>query len=76
MIAGHETSSATLTWTLFELCRNPQVQTKLREEIRAKEAKLIEQGKTGFTAQDFETMPYLNAVVKVRNPIISCTIVE
>mmetsp|Transcript_13 Transcript_13/g.6 ORF Transcript_13/g.6 Transcript_13/m.6 type:complete len:497 (+) Transcript_13:136-1626(+) len=32
ILAGHETSASTLTWTLFELCRNPEYMSRAREE--------------------------------------------
>ncbi|KAJ3820355.1 cytochrome P450 [Lentinula raphanica] len=35
MMVGHETSSASLIFTLLELARNPSVQHKLRQEITA-----------------------------------------
>ncbi|KAI6040734.1 cytochrome P450 [Pisolithus marmoratus] len=35
LLAGYETTSISLTWALLELARNPDVQTKLREELLA-----------------------------------------
>jgi len=64
IIAGHEPTTATLAWTLFELARHPEMQERLRQEIRIAESNLRRQGKTEFTASDFETMPYLIAVLK------------
>ncbi|KAF9260694.1 cytochrome P450 [Marasmius fiardii PR-910] len=63
-IAGHETTANTLSWTLLELCRHPEIQMKLRGEIHAKERELAREGRTEFTAEDFESIPYLSAVVK------------
>ena len=33
LIAGHETTAAVLTWTLFALMSNPEVERKMLEEI-------------------------------------------
>ncbi|KAL0575663.1 hypothetical protein V5O48_006319 [Marasmius crinis-equi] len=65
-IAGHETTANSLSWTLLELCRNPKIQTKLRQEIHQKEREIAAQGRLerGFTAEDLESLTYLDAVVK------------
>ncbi|KDQ56786.1 hypothetical protein JAAARDRAFT_179466 [Jaapia argillacea MUCL 33604] len=58
MLAGYETSSITLTWALIELCRNPQQQTKLREELQT------QCGAGDPTWEEFTNgLPYLDAVV-------------
>ncbi|RDB24999.1 hypothetical protein Hypma_008013 [Hypsizygus marmoreus] len=61
LLAGHETSATTLCWVLLELARHPEVQAKLRAEIRA-----MEQSRSGseFTAHDLDSMSYLSAVLK------------
>lgn len=64
MLAGHETSASTLSWTLLELARAPYVQTKLRAEIRAAERAVAARGGTEFTPADLESMAYLAAVLK------------
>ncbi|KAJ7650922.1 cytochrome P450 [Roridomyces roridus] len=33
LVAGYETTAISLTWALVELCRNPDIQTKLRNEL-------------------------------------------
>ncbi|THV06675.1 cytochrome P450 [Dendrothele bispora CBS 962.96] len=64
ILAGHETTSNTLTWTMLEMARHPHIQTRLRKEIQEKRRKLRDQGRSEFNVQDFDTMPYLTAVVK------------
>jgi cytochrome P450 len=33
MVAGYETTAASMTWMFIELCRHPELQTQLREEL-------------------------------------------
>jgi cytochrome P450 len=54
-----------MSWTLFELTKNPDVQAKLRAEIQATERAIHARGDTEFTAADFESMAYTTAVMKV-----------
>lgn len=35
LAAGHETTATSLTWACYALCKNPEMQTRLRDEIRA-----------------------------------------
>lgn len=65
MFAGHETTANTLSWTLLELARNPDMQTKLRAEVRAMENTIRSRGDSEFTSTDFDGMPYTLAVIKV-----------
>ncbi|THV06716.1 cytochrome P450 [Dendrothele bispora CBS 962.96] len=64
LLAGHETSATSMTWLFLELARHPEVQSKLRAEIRATEQSIHSRGGTGFTANDFDNMPYMTAVIK------------
>ena len=34
LIAGHETTAAALSWSIYNLCKYPEMQQKLREEVR------------------------------------------
>ncbi|KAF7289757.1 hypothetical protein MIND_01349300 [Mycena indigotica] len=57
LLAGYETTSISMTWALIELCRRPDIQAKLRDEL------------TSFGPQDAtwdqltSSLPYLDAVV-------------
>ncbi|KAL0567123.1 hypothetical protein V5O48_014868 [Marasmius crinis-equi] len=63
-IVGHETAANTISWTLLELSRRVEIQTKLREELHTKEREIAIEGRSEFTAGDLESLPYLNAVLK------------
>ncbi|KIJ58857.1 hypothetical protein HYDPIDRAFT_101898 [Hydnomerulius pinastri MD-312] len=56
LLAGYETTSISLTWALIELSQNPDVQTKLRNE-------LLEHGTDPTYDQLSSNLPYLDAVV-------------
>ncbi|ESK94372.1 cytochrome p450 [Moniliophthora roreri MCA 2997] len=62
ILAGNDTSSTMLTWLLYELSRHPEDQKRLLQEIKDTRRK------TGnieyLTANDYEQMPFLNAVIK------------
>lgn len=45
LLAGHETTSTSLTWTLWRLAQNAGVQDKLRKEVRAAKRLAKEQGR-------------------------------
>jgi cytochrome P450 len=62
IIAGHDTTAATLSWILYELAKDTASQSKLRQEIRQFRAK--KSGDTTFSPADYDNMPYLNAVIK------------
>ncbi|KAI6147633.1 cytochrome P450 [Pisolithus thermaeus] len=64
LFAGHETTSNTVSWALLELARKPELQSRLRSEIRQHESVIHARGDTHFTVSDLENMPLLNAVVK------------
>lgn len=67
LLAGYETTSISLTWALLELARNPDIQTKLREEL------LAFPGEASYD-QFANKLPYLDAVVheilRVHSPVI------
>jgi len=64
MLAGQETTSNTLSFAFMELAKHPDVQTRLRAEIKAMERDVHMRGHSNFTVADLENMPYLQAVLK------------
>ncbi|KAI6046270.1 cytochrome P450 [Pisolithus marmoratus] len=55
LLAGQESTSQTISWTLLELARNPEIHKSLLSCTR---------GDVQFTPSDLDNMPYLNAIVK------------
>ncbi|KAK0455623.1 cytochrome P450 [Desarmillaria tabescens] len=57
LLAGYETTSISLTWSLIELCKNVDIQSRLRAE-------LVQFGNTDPTWEQLQSsLPYLDAVV-------------
>ncbi|XP_050781256.1 25-hydroxyvitamin D-1 alpha hydroxylase, mitochondrial [Gopherus flavomarginatus] len=59
LLAGVDTISSTLSWSLYELSRHPRVQAALHEEITG-----VMKGGTVPSAADVAQMPLLKAVMK------------
>ena len=59
MVAGHETTSVALSWTLYDLAKEPQIQAKVREEINS----VLCDG-TEMTWDTVEELAYLDKVIK------------
>ncbi|KAG2153139.1 cytochrome P450 [Suillus clintonianus] len=64
LLAGHETTSNTVSWALLELAKHPEIQSRLRAEIWKTEATVHVRGDVNFTIADFDAMPYTTAVMK------------
>ena len=68
LVAGHETVATSLQWAVFALCKHPEMQVRLREEIRSHISATIPS--TGgrdpqtATAAQLDSLPYLNAFCK------------
>ncbi|KAI0783002.1 fatty acid hydroxylase [Abortiporus biennis] len=58
LIAGHETTSGTLTFIIYYLLKNPDAMRKLREEIDEKI------GDRPMTVNEVNKLPYLLAVIR------------
>ena len=63
--AGHETTSNTLTWMLYELSKRPAYQARMREEIQATRAQVVSRGDSSFTMDDLDGMKVVLAAIKV-----------
>ena len=59
MLAGHETTSASMTWTLYELARHPDIAERIREETR-----IVMKDSTELTWAKLGEMKFLGNVIK------------
>ncbi|KAL2319830.1 hypothetical protein Fmac_028799 [Flemingia macrophylla] len=59
LIAGTDTSSSTIEWTIAELIKNPQIMNKVQQELNT----VVGQDRL-VTELDLANLPYLQAVVK------------
>lgn len=59
-LAGFETSSTTISNTLYELAQNPEMQDKLRKEIK----EVYENNGGALSYTDVKEMKYLDKVFK------------
>lgn len=62
LLAGHETTSTALTWTLHILANKPDVQEKLRKEVRDARAKAKGEGREELEHRELDSLPYLDGV--------------
>lgn len=61
LAAGHETTASSMTWAIYMLCVHPEVQTRLRQEVRECLPSL-DNSSASISSLDIDRMPYLNAV--------------
>ncbi|KAA1474654.1 cytochrome P450 [Dentipellis sp. KUC8613] len=64
LLAGHDTTSYTLTWFFWELSKHTSWQTKIRDEVMAMRHNITARGDTDPSAADLDGMPFLNAALK------------
>ncbi|XP_075152734.1 putative cytochrome P450 6g2 [Haematobia irritans] len=57
--AGFESSSATMSFALYQLARNPDIQEKLREEIRH----VLIASNGNLSLQDIESLEYMQMII-------------
>lgn len=58
LVAGTDTTATALTWTMAQLFANPMAHNRVVEELTQKFA-----GKSALEADDFDDLPYLEAVI-------------
>ena len=72
LVAGHETTASALMWSICMLCKNPEMQTRLRNEIRSRLPDPRSQ-KYSVSSIDIDNLAYLNAfcneVLRVYAPV-------
>ncbi|PIL34049.1 cytochrome P450 [Ganoderma sinense ZZ0214-1] len=62
-LAGHETTSNTLSFLLYELSRHQEYQARMRTEIRGVRARITARGGNEFTIEDLESLTLtMNAI--------------
>jgi len=61
LAAGHETTATTMTWAMWLLCKHPEVQTRLRQEVRTCLPPVGDDCAT-VTSEQLDKLPYLHAV--------------
>jgi len=59
MLAGHETTSVSMTWTLYELARHPDIAEQVREEIQ-----LVMKDSSEMTWAKLAELNFLGNVIK------------
>ncbi|KAL9595950.1 MAG: hypothetical protein Q9219_006141 [cf. Caloplaca sp. 3 TL-2023] len=60
LAAGHETTASALTWAIYLLAKHPDIQTRLRNEIRSLLPHPIENPPTIVTSETMAKLTYLH----------------
>ncbi|KAK8042026.1 hypothetical protein PG993_006549 [Apiospora rasikravindrae] len=61
LAAGHETTASAMTWAIYMLCLHPEVQTRLRQEIRENLPSM--DSDSTVSSLDIDRLEYLGAVI-------------
>ena len=61
LAAGHETTASAMVWAILALCRNPEYQVRLRDEVRAQLPSPNDPDSL-VTSETFDKSPFLHAV--------------
>ena len=72
LAAGHETTASAMVWAVYLLCLHPEIQSRLREEIRSS-LPSIEDTQAPVTSEAIDRLPFLHAVcsevLRVYSPV-------
>jgi cytochrome P450 len=63
LAAGHETTASAMCWVVYCLCKHPDAQRRLREEVRSELADALKEGGQ-ISSSELDRLPYLNAVLQ------------
>ncbi|KAI0768757.1 PAH-inducible cytochrome P450 monooxygenase PC-PAH 4 [Trametes elegans] len=63
-LAGHETTSNTMTFILYELARHPEYQARMRAEIKETRARVVARGDIDLTIEDLDSMATCTNAIK------------
>ena len=68
LVAGHETLATSVQWAVYALCQHPEMQARLRKEVRSRLPPTIIASRDGkaappqpATSSEIDALPYLNA---------------
>jgi cytochrome P450 len=62
LAAGHETTASAMAWAVYLLCKHPETQTRLREELKAEIPGLLDPN-SQISSAEIDRLPYLNAIL-------------
>eukprot|EP00732_Lithocolla_globosa_P003802 Lithocolla_globosa_v1_NODE_3203_length_1734_cov_4.275759.p1 type:complete len:501 gc:universal NODE_3203_length_1734_cov_4.275759:1607-105(-) len=62
MFAGHETTSHSLSWALYEIAKNPEIQAKLQAEVKAQHQQISQESRP-YSYADLFRLPYVTKVI-------------
>ena len=62
LAAGHETTSSTLSWCIYLLAQHPEIQSKLRDELRSNLPSPSTTTSNNATRNVIDDLPLLNAI--------------
>lgn len=61
LAAGHETTATSITWAIYLLSKHPEIQSRLRDEIRSKFPSVSDDA-VNITSEQLDRFAYLHAV--------------